>query len=398
MNTYNKLKEQFRKENSIIRTVKNKDNPYVMINKLGIQDPNLSWAAKGLLAYLLSLPDDWKIYVKELVNHASGGRDHTYTVIRQLLNSGYMEKVEYRYKGRVLALNYNVFEVPIDVTGRDNTKPRIVKIDDEGNIVETIENTTCEPNPENKDMANADMVSTALLINDFNNKDFTKEKLDVDDDAAEKIINIYKSMKIEKRVMPHSLKLIRENANKFNEDVWVYIFSLVGEDHIKSKFKYMRDLIADYTKNGVYSMEDVTNHDAKFKESKQKSKSGYREKKPLTRFHNINDRTKNYTPEQLEKLLKENQKKKFKTSFHNFDETYDKYSEEQLNGIINASQDAKYGKDQAKPENPADFVVTEEIYLDALKNWDKYLLIQKILIKNYAKANSKFMPGVWDNI
>ena len=50
MNIYNKLKEQFKKENSIIRTVKNKDNPYVMINKLGIQDPNLSWAAKGLLA------------------------------------------------------------------------------------------------------------------------------------------------------------------------------------------------------------------------------------------------------------------------------------------------------------------------------------------------------------
>ena len=47
MNIYNKLKEQFKIEISIIRTVKNKDKPYVMINKLGIQDPNLSWAAKG---------------------------------------------------------------------------------------------------------------------------------------------------------------------------------------------------------------------------------------------------------------------------------------------------------------------------------------------------------------
>ena len=364
MSIYAELKEKFKKENSIVRTIKNKDNPYVMINKLGIQDPNLSWAAKGLLAYLLSLPDDWKIYVKELVNHTSGGRDHTYTVIRQLLNSGYMEKVEYRYKGRVLALNYNVFEVPIDVTGRDNTKPRIVKIDDEGNIVETVENTTCEPNPENKDMANADMVSTALLINDFNNKDFNKEKLDVDD-AAEKIIGIYKSMKIEKRVMPHSLKLIRENAPRFSEDVWVYIFSLAGEDHVKSKFRYMRDLVADYTKNNVYSMDDVANHDAKYKESK--SKSSPKEKKPLTRFHNIRNRVEDYTPEEL-------------------------------NDILAASQEAKYGKDQAKPENPADFVVTEEIYQDALRDWSKYRIVQKIMIRDYAKANDKFMPSCWKDI
>lgn len=33
-------------------------------------------------------------------------------------------------------------------------------------------------------------------------------------------------------------------------------------------------------------------------------------KKPLTRFHNINDRTKNYTPEELEALLLENQERK----------------------------------------------------------------------------------------
>lgn len=34
-------------------------------------------------------------------------------------------------------------------------------------------------------------------------------------------------------------------------------------------------------------------------------------KKPLTRFHNINDSTKKYTPEELENLLRENQKRKY---------------------------------------------------------------------------------------
>ena len=360
MNIYNKLKEQFKKENSIIRTVKNKDNPYVMINKLGIQDPNLSWAAKGLLAYLLSLPDDWKIYVKELVNHTSSGRDHTYTVIRELLSYGYMEKVEYRYKGRVLALNYNVFEVPIDVTGRDNTKPRIVKINDEGNIVETVENTTCEPNPENKDVANADVGSTTLLIKDFNNKDFNNKDFDVDD-AAEKIIALYKSFKIEKRVMPHTLRLLRENAHKFSEEVWEYIFIQASEDSVAKKYNYIKELIADFTKSKIYSLEDLERYNAKYKESKSKPK----EKKPLTRFHNINQRT-------------------------------DKYTAEELNEILAASQKAKYGKEQDKPVKPAVFVVTEEIYQDALRrNWNEYDLNQKIKLRQYAMFNNKFMPSSW---
>ena len=363
MNTYQKLKEQFKKENSIIRTVKNKDNPYVMINKKGIQDPSLSWAAKGLLAYLLSLPDDWKIYVKELVNHTSAGRDHTYTVIRELLRSGYMEKVEYRYKGRVLALNYNVFEVPIDVTNHDNTKARIVKINDEGDIVETIENTTCEPYPENKDVVSQDSISTALLINDFNNKDFNNKDFDVDD--AEKIIQLYKDMKIEKRAMPHTMKLIRENAPRFSEDVWTYIFIQASEDSVAKKFNYIKTLVNDFIKAGISSQEDLDRYNAKYKESKT-TKPKQKDYAPKTRFHNINNRTQNYTPDQLEKLLTDNQK--------------DKFNREQ-------------SKDQATPESPEDFVVTKEIYNAILMDPSNYTLAQQRKALEFARKNNYlFIP------
>ena len=365
---YQKLKEQFKKENSIIRTVKNKDNPYVMINKKGIQDPSLSWAAKGLLAYLLSLPDDWKIYVKELVNHTSAGRDHTYTVIRELLRSGYMEKVEYRYKGRVLALNYNVFEVPTDVTNHDNTKARIVKINDEGDIVETIENTTCEPHRENADVVSLHGDSTELLINDFNNKDFNNKDFDVDD--AEKIIQLYKDMKIEKRAMPHTMKLIRENAPRFSEDVWTYIFIQASEDSVAKKFNYIKTLVNDFIKAGISSQEDLDRYNAKYKESKT-TKPKQRDYAPKTRFHNITDRTKNYTPEELEKLIKEGQKAKF---------------------------EREQSKDQATPESPLDFVVTREIYDAILMDPSKYTLAQKRKARDFGIANNLFLPRVLTNL
>ena len=84
------------------------------------------------------------------------------------------------------------------------------------------------------------------------------------------------------------------------------------------------------------------------------------------------------------------------TRFHNINQRTDKYTEEELNDIIAKSQEAKYGKAQDKPVNPSDFVVTEEIYQDALRDWSKYSLVQKVLIRNYAKSSDKFIPGSWD--
>ena len=364
MNMYQKLKEQFRKENSIIRTVKNKDNPYVMINKQGVQDPNLSWAAKGLLAYLLSLPDNWTIYAKELLKHTSSGETNTYTVIRELLRHGYMEKIEYRYKGKILALNYTVFEVPVDVTKTDTSKPRIVKVNDDGEYDETVENTTNEPYWENPNAVKPHEVFTELLINDFNNKDFNNKDFDVDDDA-EKLIEIYKSLKLEKRVMPHTLKLIRENAHSFSKEVWDEIFILVSGDNVGSRFKYMRKLVNDFKENNIVTMEDLDRYNAKYKESKT-TKPKQKDYAPKTRFHNINNRTQNYTPDQLEKLLTDNQK--------------DKFNREQ-------------SKDQATPESPEDFVVTKEIYNAILMDPSKYTLAQQRKALEFARKNNYlFIP------
>ena len=51
---------------TIIRKAKNKDNPYVMMAKSAVQDDKLSWKATGLLSYILSLPDDWQIYLEHV--------------------------------------------------------------------------------------------------------------------------------------------------------------------------------------------------------------------------------------------------------------------------------------------------------------------------------------------
>jgi len=111
---------------TIMRVAKNKDNPYLMLNKTSIQDSKLSWKAKGLHAYLLSLPDDWKIYVEELTKHAKDGKDSTKATINELEKMGYISKNKLRDgSGRFKGYEYIIFEVSTEVI--EPTSPKAEK-------------------------------------------------------------------------------------------------------------------------------------------------------------------------------------------------------------------------------------------------------------------------------
>lgn len=77
---------------SIFRVQKDNDNPYIMLNKGFLNNPNLSWKAKGLLAYLLNLPNDWKIHEKEVIAHSKDGRYSYRKALKELINLGYVHR------------------------------------------------------------------------------------------------------------------------------------------------------------------------------------------------------------------------------------------------------------------------------------------------------------------
>ena len=61
-----------------------------------IQDPRLSYAAIGLLAYLLSRPPGWKLKVRELIRPGLAGRDQINSLLRELIATGYVTKEKRR--------------------------------------------------------------------------------------------------------------------------------------------------------------------------------------------------------------------------------------------------------------------------------------------------------------
>ena len=111
---------------AIYRVNKDKNNPYVMMNKYGLYDTELSWKAKGLLAHLLSRPDDWQVYEIEIQKHARDGRQSTRSAIKELIEKGYIDRTQKRDdKGKFIGYEYDVYEIPAEVRKPDNGEPNI---------------------------------------------------------------------------------------------------------------------------------------------------------------------------------------------------------------------------------------------------------------------------------
>lgn len=144
-----------------------KDTNYTILDNTFIRDERLSWKAKGLMTYLLSLPEDWKIYLKEVEKHASDGRDSLRSALKPLIKYGYIVFEQKRTeKGNFGDCIYKIIENP---KAPQTEKPYT-------------ENPTAEkPNTENPHLLNTNNTKYLCKLNtDINNKakKFTKPTLE----------------------------------------------------------------------------------------------------------------------------------------------------------------------------------------------------------------------------
>lgn len=96
----------------IIRVSK-EDNRFAQIDNRPLHDNALSWKAKGMLAYLLSKPDNWKVRVTDLIRQSADGEASVRAGLKELQEAGYLiVKQERGEDGRWLPTEYTVFEYP----------------------------------------------------------------------------------------------------------------------------------------------------------------------------------------------------------------------------------------------------------------------------------------------
>ena len=90
-----------------------KINNFVTLDKTFIDDPNLSWRAKGVLVYLLSKPENWAVRITDLIKHSTNKRDAVYAILKELKQLRYIVCSQTQdVEGRFNAVEYNVYEKP----------------------------------------------------------------------------------------------------------------------------------------------------------------------------------------------------------------------------------------------------------------------------------------------
>ena len=239
---------------AIIKVLK-RENPYVQIDKTGIDDPNLSWEATGLLTYLVGRPNNWKVNVMHLSSVKKNKETSTRKALLELRKYNYCHLFEIRKGGKYIEKFYLVFEVPtqydeigsnIDIELKEGEKIFYVKVKEGINsnnlpevenqlMVENIENKEVSPNVEKPKMAKPKLENQALINKELNNNRMNKEKnheydLEENDDNLRRIKEFFKELGIDFSIK-HKIK-IKELLQKNSVDFLI--------SHFKKQYEILK--------------------------------------------------------------------------------------------------------------------------------------------------------------
>ncbi|MEZ7724118.1 hypothetical protein O3885_09400 [Fusobacterium sp. 27098_8_59] len=180
---------------AIVKIVK-RDCPYVTIDKTGVDDPNLSWAATGLLTYLIGRPGNWKINITHLSSVKTCKETATKSALKELREANYCHYFMVRKNGKISETFYLVFEVPttyeevlenyIDLKDGEtilyqpvkigkNTVKKIPQVENQL-IEKNVGNKEVLPQVENPLVENLLVENQGLLIIDTTNKKNTNNR------------------------------------------------------------------------------------------------------------------------------------------------------------------------------------------------------------------------------
>ena len=99
-----------------------KNNNYTVMSNYHLRDKNLSYKAKGLLSFMLSLPDNWDYSLAGLCSISKESRDGIRSILKELQEYHYVEIEKVRGDKGYFEYNYLIYEIPhfINLEKEDN--------------------------------------------------------------------------------------------------------------------------------------------------------------------------------------------------------------------------------------------------------------------------------------
>ena len=81
---------------SIIRVVKDSRQRFLLMDAEIHLRPDLSWEARGLHSYLMLKPDNWEVYINNLMKAGPAGKDKLQRMLKELQEAGYINRIRVR--------------------------------------------------------------------------------------------------------------------------------------------------------------------------------------------------------------------------------------------------------------------------------------------------------------
>lgn len=231
---------------AIIRTKRTKN--FTVLNNDLIRDSRLSFKARGLLQYMLSMPDDWKFYVSELAKHSSKeGESAIKTGLEELEELGYMRRIQRRESnGKFGAVDWEVLDEPAfspEVDYPLAEKP-----------------TAEKPLADNRPLLRTN--STKNLYNKELNNSCSSKQLD---ETNAFVAYQLSGATLNGKTMP----MLTDYVQRLGNDLVCHAIGImsVGAEH--PNFKFLQRILDSYENTGITTVEQAIEVEKQFKAKKQ---------------------------------------------------------------------------------------------------------------------------------
>lgn len=117
---------------TIFRVKKTSRPPYTQVHNAILTDPRLTWEAKGLMAFMLSKPDDWDFNRNEMMKNSADKEWCLKRIIKELKLFGYLKIEPLKDdKGKIVEWITYVFENPSDTQNEPKSYPQTQKVENQ---------------------------------------------------------------------------------------------------------------------------------------------------------------------------------------------------------------------------------------------------------------------------
>ncbi|MCD3207123.1 DnaD domain protein [Clostridium botulinum C] len=215
---------------AIVRVEKDRENPFIVINKSFVYDNKLSLKAKGLMSYFLSRPNHWEFYVEEIKKHTIDKDRAISSAINELIKFGYIEREQKRNSNGRFGGGYDyvVYEIP-----------QMQKTPKRQNAESVKHRNDKMPNRQNDVLVNNDF----KVNNDFNNN---KE----DNPLKVYINNIIPTPGI------IDIETLNDWTEKVGADMVIYAINIATKANVR-RLNYIEKILIDWERNAVKTVEQA---------------------------------------------------------------------------------------------------------------------------------------------